>query len=142
MLIHSIKYSRTYYLNTIINRLPNILLFQILSPIFAPIADLIFILSLVWNRNDPESIHKILFFYGLFLIVDVAVSLIAFYFEKEKLYKLIWLLPQRFVYRQLMYVVLFRSIRKAIKGETQNWGILKRTGNVKLIRNKSLMEQH
>ena len=122
--------------------LPNILLFQILSPIFAPIADLIFILSLVWNRNDPESIHKILFFYGLFLIVDVAVSLIAFYFEKEKLHILIWLLPQRFVYRQLMYVVLFRSIRKAIKGETQNWGILKRTGNVKLIRNKSLMEQH
>ncbi len=122
--------------------LPNILLFQILTPIFAPIADLIFILSLLWNRHDPESMNKILFFYGLFLLVDVMVSLIAFAFEKEKPYKLIWLLPQRFVYRQLMYVVLFRSIRKAIKGETQNWGILKRTGNVKLIRSKSLMKQH
>jgi len=29
-----------------------------------------------------------------------------------------------------MYIVLFRSIRKAIKGEGQGWGILKRTGNV------------
>jgi hypothetical protein len=62
-------------------------------------------------------------------------------FEKEKPYKLIWLLPQRFVYRQLMYIVLFRSIRRAIKGEMQSWGVLKRTGNVKLIRDKSLMEQ-
>ncbi|HEY2721691.1 MAG TPA: hypothetical protein VGI82_08200, partial [Chitinophagaceae bacterium] len=77
----------------------------------------------------------------LFLLVDVAVSLLAFMFEKQKPYKLIWLLPQRFVYRQLMYVVLFRSIRKAIKGETQGWGVLKRTGNVKLIRNKPVVER-
>ena len=121
--------------------LPNILLFQVLTPIFAPIADLLFILSLIWNRHDPDSRNQILFFYALFLLVDVAVSLLAFLFEKEKPYKLIWLLPQRFVYRQLMYIVLFRSLRKAIKGETQSWGVLKRTGNVKLIRNKSLMEQ-
>jgi len=122
--------------------LPNILLFQILTPIFAPIADLLFILSLVWNRDDPDSRNKILLFYGLFLLVDVAVSLLAFIFEKQKPYKLIWLLPQRFVYRQLMYVVLFRSIRRAIKGEMQNWGVLKRTGNVKLIRDKPLIERH
>jgi len=121
--------------------LPNILLFQILTPVFAPIADLLFILSLFWNRHDPDSRNKILLFYGLFLLVDVAVSLLAFMFEKQKPFKLIWLLPQRFVYRQLMYVVLFRSIRQAIKGETQGWGVLKRTGNVKLIRNKPLVEQ-
>ena len=120
--------------------LPNILLFQVLTPIFAPIADVLFILSLIWNRNDAESMHQILFFYGLFLAVDVAVSLLAFAFEKEKPYKLIWLLPQRFAYRQLIYVVLFRSIRKAIKGETQAWGVLTRTGNVKLIPNKSFSE--
>jgi cellulose synthase/poly-beta-1,6-N-acetylglucosamine synthase-like glycosyltransferase len=122
--------------------LPNILLFQILTPIFAPIADLLFILSLIWNRHDPTSMNQILFFYGLFLAVDVAVSLLAFMFEREKPYKLIWLLPQRFAYRQLIYVVLFRSIRKAIKGETQSWGVLKRTGNVKLIRSKSFTNPH
>jgi len=65
--------------------------------------------------------------------VDAAVSITAYLFEKEKMYKLVWLIPQRFVYRLLMYVVLFRSIRKAIKGETQAWGILKRTGNVLIV---------
>jgi cellulose synthase/poly-beta-1,6-N-acetylglucosamine synthase-like glycosyltransferase/spore germination protein YaaH/peptidoglycan/xylan/chitin deacetylase (PgdA/CDA1 family) len=118
--------------------LPSIFLFQIVMPIIAPLADLLFILSLIWNRHEPESIQKILSFYILFLLVDIAVSILAFSFEKEKLYKLIWLIPQRFIYRQLMYVVLYRSIKKAIKGETQSWGKLNRTGNVKLIGNKSL----
>jgi hypothetical protein len=26
--------------------------------------------------------------------------------------------------------VLFRSVRRALKGELQQWGVLKRTGNV------------
>ncbi len=121
--------------------LPNMLLFQILIPILAPLADLVFITSLVINRNDPTSMRHILGYYGLFLLVDVMVSVIAFAFEKEKIYKLIWLLPQRFAYRQLMYVVLFRSFRKAIKGETQSWGVLKRTGNVKaIVTSKSQMQ--
>jgi hypothetical protein len=96
-------------------------------------------------RDDFDPLapqREAAFFYGLFLAVDVAVSLLAFAFEREKLYKLIWLLPQRFAYRQLIYVVLFRSIRQAIKGETQSWGVLKRTGNVKLIRNKSFINPH
>jgi hypothetical protein len=114
--------------------LPNILLFQVIMPIIAPIADLLFFFSIAWNWNnaDPSSLHKILLYYGLFLFVDLAVSLIAFSFEKEKMTKLIWLLPQRFVYRQLMYVILFRSISRAIKGEGQGWGVLKRTGNAQL----------
>ncbi|MEJ0103342.1 MAG: glycosyltransferase [Bacteroidota bacterium] len=115
--------------------LPNILLFQIIMPLFAPFADLMFFVGLYINRNSPESSHKILLFYVLFLLVDVAVSVLAFVFEREKIHKLIWLVPQRFVYRQLMYVVLFRSIRKAIKGEGQGWGIMKRTGNVATLEN-------
>ncbi len=112
--------------------LPNVLLFQILLPLLAPLADLVLVLSLFWNRHDPHSLAKISFYYGLFLLVDVLVSLIAFAFEKEKFNKLIWLIPQRFVYRQLMYVILFKSLRKAIKGETQGWGTLRRTGNVRM----------
>lgn len=30
-----------------------------------------------------------------------------------------------------MYFVLFKSYIKAIKGELQSWGVLKRTGHVK-----------
>lgn len=120
--------------------LPNILLFQIVLPILAPIADLIFFFSLAWSWHDPASIQKILAYYGIFLLVDVSVSIMAFAFEKEKIKKLVWLIPQRFVYRQLMYLVLFKSIARAIKGETQGWGILKRTGNVVLI-NKEIPVQ-
>ena len=119
-----------YYRGLGMVALPNILLFQIIMPLFGPFADFMFFLGLFINRNNPESEQKILLFYIIFLLVDAAVSIIAFLFEKEKLYKLVWLIQQRFVYRLLMYVVLFRSIRKAIKGENQGWGILKRTGNV------------
>ncbi len=113
--------------------LPNILLFQILLPMLAPLADLMLILSLIWNRDNPASLHKIEFYYLVFFAVDILVSVIAFAFEKEKFSKLLWLIPQRFVYRQLMYVILFKAIGKAIQGESQGWGILKRTGNVKQL---------
>ncbi|TRX16449.1 polysaccharide deacetylase family protein [Flavobacterium franklandianum] len=113
--------------------LPNILIFQIILPIFAPLADLVLIVSLIWNHNNPESLHKIGIYYIVFMFVDVLVSIVAFVFEKEKLSKLFWLIPQRFVYRQIMYVILFKAIKKAIKGESQGWGVMKRTGNVKTV---------
>ena len=107
--------------------------FQILLPMLAPLADLMLILSLLWNRDNPASLHKIELYYLVFFAVDILVSVIAFAFEKERFSKLWWLIPQRFVYRQLMYVILFKAIRKAIQGESQGWGILKRTGNVKQL---------
>ncbi len=113
--------------------LPNVFIFQIILPIFAPLADLILIVSLFWNHDNIDSLHKIGIYYLVFMVVDMLVSVVAFVFEKEKLGKLIWLIPQRFVYRQLMYVILFRAIKKAIKGENQGWGVLKRTGNVKSV---------
>ncbi|MEP7278287.1 MAG: polysaccharide deacetylase family protein [Bacteroidota bacterium] len=106
--------------------LPNILIFQFIIPTIAPLAD-IFMLIGIWSGNG----QKILVYYCIFMLVDAAVSILAFSYEKEKFTKLIWLIPQRFVYRWLMYYVLFKSFRKAIKGELQYWGVLKRTGNVK-----------
>lgn len=114
--------------------LPNLLIFQIILPVFAPLADLVLILSLIWNHNDIDSLHKIGIYYIVFMMVDMLVSLVAFIFEKEKLTKLIWLIPQRFVYRQLMYVILFKALRRAIKGESQSWGVLIRTGNVETLK--------
>lgn len=106
--------------------LPNILLFQFIIPVFSPLADILMIFGLL-----TDNAAKIGNYYLLFMIVDSAIALMAFSFEKEKLSKLVWLIPQRFAYRWLMYIVLFRSFRRAIKGELQQWGVLKRTGNVK-----------
>ena len=106
--------------------MPNILIFQLILPIFAPFADLILLLSLLaWSIGA-----KILIFYLAFMLVDIFCGYVAFRFQGESARPLWMLIPQRFVYRPIMYVVLYRSYRKAVKGELQLWGILKRTGNV------------
>lgn len=115
--------------------LPNILIFQMILPFLAPLADLILVLSLIASglgiiQADPGNI---VLYYFIFTLVDVAGAALAFAFEKEDYTKLVWMLPQRLVYRQLMYYILIKSFNKAIKGELQGWGVLKRTGNVKEV---------
>jgi peptidoglycan-N-acetylglucosamine deacetylase len=108
--------------------LPNILIFQILLPLISPLADLFMLFALIFG-NAPE----ILFYYILFMVVDTIGAVIAFYYEKENASKLWMLIPQRLVYRQLMYYILFKSIRRAVKGESVSWGHLKRTGSVEQL---------
>jgi hypothetical protein len=74
---------------------------------------------------------RIVIYYLIFVLVDFIVGTIAFWMEKEDYKKLVYIIPQRFVWRQLMYYILFKSLRKALKGELSTWGVLKRTGNVK-----------
>jgi poly-beta-1,6 N-acetyl-D-glucosamine synthase len=115
--------------------LPNILVFQMILPVLAPLADLILVLSLVAAGFGiiPASLGHIIFYYLIFSVVDIAGAALAFAFEKEDHKKLLWMIPQRLIYRQLMYYILIKSFNKAIKGELQGWGVLKRTGNVKQV---------
>jgi poly-beta-1,6 N-acetyl-D-glucosamine synthase len=108
--------------------MPNILIFQYIIPSIIPLADFFMIVGLATGNAA-----KIGWYYLVFMLVDVAVAILAFSFEKEKKSRLIWLIPQRLVWRWLMWYVLFKAFRRAIKGELQNWGVLKRTGNVKEI---------
>lgn len=105
--------------------LPNILVFQVFVPLITPFADVLMIIGLI--TGNATLIVK---YYLLFMLVDAMVALMAFLFERANLWKLLWLVPQRLVYRWLMLYVLFRSVKRAIKGELQHWGVLKRTGNV------------
>jgi len=115
--------------------LPNILIFQVLLPFLAPLADLLLVLSLIAAGLGiiPADAGHIVLYYLIFTLVDVAGAALAFAFEKEDYRKLVWMIPQRLVYRQLMYYILIKSFNKAIKGELQGWGVLKRTGNVKQV---------
>jgi cellulose synthase/poly-beta-1,6-N-acetylglucosamine synthase-like glycosyltransferase/spore germination protein YaaH/peptidoglycan/xylan/chitin deacetylase (PgdA/CDA1 family) len=117
----------TKYRNLGFIALPNILFFQFLLPIFSPFAELMMILGFIGGY-----FQQILVYYILFLLVDVIAAGIAISFEKERLTSLWILLPQRFVYRQLMFWVLVKSIIMALKGTLVGWGILKRTGNVRI----------
>ncbi len=105
--------------------MPNMLVFQFIIPTFSPLADLFMLFGLFTGNAG-----KIAIYYLLFMLVDASVSIYAYIIERQNLLKLFWIIPQRFGYRWIMYVVLFKSYRKAIKGELQSWGVLKRSGNV------------
>ncbi len=114
--------------------LPNIFVFQLLLPLISPIIDLMFFGSLLlwglaqfrvtrlpqlWTTADVEK--SVLFFLG-FLLIDILTCMVAFALEdKEDWTLLIPVLLQRFYYRQLMYVVLFRSVKEAVSGRPVGW---------------------
>jgi cellulose synthase/poly-beta-1,6-N-acetylglucosamine synthase-like glycosyltransferase len=107
--------------------MPNMLIFQYIIPTFSPLADVLMFIGL-FSGNALQ----IFAYYLIFLLVDASVSIMAYLFEHERLWVLLWIIPQRFFYRWIMYYVLFKSYLKAIKGELQSWGVLKRTGHVKV----------
>jgi cellulose synthase/poly-beta-1,6-N-acetylglucosamine synthase-like glycosyltransferase/spore germination protein YaaH/peptidoglycan/xylan/chitin deacetylase (PgdA/CDA1 family) len=114
--------------------LPNIFIFQIVLPLVSPILDLLFLGSLVlwglaslhvtqiphlWTAADVQ--RSVLFFLG-FLIIDVMTCVVAFALERHEDWTLlIPVLLQRFYYRQLMYIVLFRSVKEAVSGRPVGW---------------------
>ena len=134
--------------------LPSQWLFGIVFQILGPLVDLrllyaLLAVALSWVGAQPDfnplpQLARILaqtgFFYGLFFLVELAVSLAAFRLDDEDMKQLWWLFWQRFVYRQTMYYVLWRAVIGAMKGKRQSWGKLQRTGTVSLERRTSLPE--
>jgi peptidoglycan-N-acetylglucosamine deacetylase len=114
--------------------LPNIFLFQILLPLVSPVIDSLFILSIVlwglaqlhftripqlWTAQDVE---RSLIFFAIFMFIDLLTCVIAFALEKHEDWTLLApLLIQRFYYRQMMYVVLFRALKEAVRGRPVGW---------------------
>jgi poly-beta-1,6 N-acetyl-D-glucosamine synthase len=107
--------------------MPNILIFQIILPLFSPLADLMMVIGLFSGKP-----WRIVAYYVVFVLVDFIVGIIAFWMEKEDYKKLWYIIPQRFIWRQLMYYILIKAVRRALKGELSGWGVVKRTGNVKI----------
>jgi cellulose synthase/poly-beta-1,6-N-acetylglucosamine synthase-like glycosyltransferase/spore germination protein YaaH/peptidoglycan/xylan/chitin deacetylase (PgdA/CDA1 family) len=107
--------------------LPNSLLFQFMLPLLAPFADIYMLLSFATGNW-----RQVIIYYLIFTAVDALAAIIAFSFEKESKVRLLWILPQRIAYRVLIYYILIKSILAAVKGSLVGWGVLKRTGNVKI----------
>ncbi len=103
--------------------LPYLLLFQIIFPLFSPLFDLVFIASIL-NRQHGLMLASFL----VYTVIDVITAAIALKLDGEKLRSLWILVPQRLVYRQLMYYVIARSFVNVLKGRLVHWGKLKRTG--------------
>ncbi len=125
--------------------LPNILIFQILLPLVSPFIDLMFVAGLLgylWQRYfHPEAasasnLEKLLVYFVTFLVIDFVTSALAFSLERRHpsskgdglLLFHIWL--QRFSYRQLFSLVLFKTLKRAIDGRPFNWDKLERTAKM------------
>ena len=130
--------------------LPSLWVFQIAFQALSPLIDL----QILWTVGNvltnwvtrgfltrdwqplPQaltSLYLIGFMYAFFFVVELIGSLVAFKLDREDGRVLVWLFWQRFLYRQLMYAVLLKSIKTAISGIRAGWGKLERKGTVDLL---------
>jgi cellulose synthase/poly-beta-1,6-N-acetylglucosamine synthase-like glycosyltransferase/peptidoglycan/xylan/chitin deacetylase (PgdA/CDA1 family)/spore germination protein YaaH len=125
--------------------LPNILIFQMLLPLVSPFIDLMFVWGIINHFMDryfhpesasPADLYKLMFYFFGFLIIDFVTSSVAFSLERRHpankgdgwLLFHIWL--QRFAYRQVFSIVLFKTVKRAIDGKPFNWDKLERTAKM------------
>jgi cellulose synthase/poly-beta-1,6-N-acetylglucosamine synthase-like glycosyltransferase/spore germination protein YaaH/peptidoglycan/xylan/chitin deacetylase (PgdA/CDA1 family) len=128
--------------------LPNIWIFQILLPLVSPMIDIMFAVGTIWyfvqkhfhpDSTDPASFHKLVLFFFAFLVIDFLASAIAFALERRRpddkedpwLLSQVWL--QRFAYRQLFSIVLFKTLKRALEGRKFAWDKLERTAAVNYV---------
>jgi peptidoglycan-N-acetylglucosamine deacetylase len=128
--------------------LPNIWIFQIFLPLVSPLIDIMFVVGTIWyflqkhfhpDSTDPASFHKLVAFFFAFLVIDFFASAIAFALERRRpddkedvmLLSQVWL--QRFAYRQLFSIVLFKTLKRALEGRKFAWDKLERTAAVKYV---------
>ena len=105
--------------------LPNMLLFQVVFPVLAPIGDLILVLCLL--RGDLGAIAS---GYLMFLAMDLVGSAVAFHLDRKTAWSLAVLLIQRFYYRQFMYIVTLSGLLAALRGGRHGWNKLERKGTM------------
>ncbi|MFA5951163.1 MAG: glycosyltransferase [Hyphomicrobium sp.] len=120
--------------------LPQVIVFQILFAAISPIIDLALIVSLFGTgmrivqhgiTQTSTDIDRMLVFWAVFATIDLLAGSIAFILERKENWRLLWLLvPQRFVYRQVMYFVVLKAVSRALQGLSVGWGKLNRTGRV------------
>jgi cellulose synthase/poly-beta-1,6-N-acetylglucosamine synthase-like glycosyltransferase/peptidoglycan/xylan/chitin deacetylase (PgdA/CDA1 family) len=126
--------------------LPNMVIFQILLPLVSPFIDIMFVIGAISyfvnkyfhpESANPADFQKLIVYFALFMIIDFITSTIAFTLERQQpgrkrdflLLGHVWL--QRFAYRQLFSIVLFKTIKRAFEGGSFAWDKLERTATVR-----------
>ena len=115
--------------------MPSLWVYQIGFQAIAPVVDLTILWSVIYSRFiAPNTSHQnsamLLGYWGLFSAVELLGAWVAFRLDREDKKLLVWLLLQRFVYRQLMYYVIVKSLVVAMRGSLVGWGKFERKGTV------------
>ena len=128
--------------------LPTLWAFGVAFQALAPLVDLQILLAVLGfavaaagpsSENRSEALahagadfSRLAAMYAVFLVVELLGGGVALRFEGKPLSRLLPLLVQRFVYRQTMYFVMFKSLVRALTGGASGWGKLARTGSVRV----------
>ncbi|MGV9695127.1 bifunctional polysaccharide deacetylase/glycosyltransferase family 2 protein [Streptomyces sp. NPDC003470] len=105
--------------------MPLVVLFQVVTPVFAPLIDVFTAYSMIF-----VDFRAALLAWLAVLGVQLLCAAYAFRLDREK-YRYLLMLPlQQLAYRQMMYLVLIHSCVTALTGGRLRWQKLKRTGEV------------
>jgi cellulose synthase/poly-beta-1,6-N-acetylglucosamine synthase-like glycosyltransferase len=104
--------------------IPNLVVFGVAFPLLAPLVDVFALYGLIFLDR-----RTVLGAWLLFAAAGLAVGAYAFYLDGERA-RALWILPcQQLVYRQLMYLVVIRSVTTALAGSRLGWQKVERTGD-------------
>ncbi|MGY5057718.1 bifunctional polysaccharide deacetylase/glycosyltransferase family 2 protein [Streptomyces sp. 900105755] len=105
--------------------MPLVVLFQIVTPVFAPLIDVFTVYSMIFVDFEAALLAWL-----AVLGIQLACAAYAFRLDKER-YRYLAMMPlQQLAYRQMMYLVLIHSCITALTGGRLRWQKLKRTGEV------------
>ncbi|MDQ0715445.1 cellulose synthase/poly-beta-1,6-N-acetylglucosamine synthase-like glycosyltransferase/peptidoglycan/xylan/chitin deacetylase (PgdA/CDA1 family) [Streptomyces luteogriseus] len=105
--------------------MPLVVLFQIVTPVFAPLIDVFTAYSMIFIDFKAALLAWL-----AVLCVQLVCAAYAFRLDREK-YRYLLMMPlQQLAYRQMMYLVLIHSCVTALTGGRLRWQKLKRTGEV------------
>ncbi|WP_426568974.1 bifunctional polysaccharide deacetylase/glycosyltransferase family 2 protein [Streptomyces canus] len=105
--------------------MPLVVLFQIVTPVFAPLIDVFTAYSMIFIDFTAALLAWL-----AVLGVQLVCAAYAFRLDREK-YRYLLMMPlQQLAYRQMMYLVLIHSCITALTGGRLRWQKLKRTGEV------------
>ncbi len=103
--------------------LPSIWFFHVLLVAITPIADAILVWSLL--AGYAATLWK---YFAIFMLLDLALAMLACALERIPLRRALLIIPMRFAYRWLLAWVVWKSLRRVIRGALVGWGKLERTG--------------
>ncbi|HSW37132.1 MAG TPA: glycosyltransferase [Candidatus Saccharimonadales bacterium] len=104
--------------------LPYLVFYQILFPLIGPFFDMALVLGLLSHRYQLMLVSLL-----VYTALDIFSSAIALKLDGESLRQLWLIVPQRLLYRQMMYYVIVRSAYNALRGRLVGWGKAKREGS-------------
>lgn len=107
--------------------LPSLWVYQILFPAVSPFMDVGILYALLK--------HNLTVFVSLFALmtgIEMLAALVALWMDRGDKRLLFYLPLQRFVYRQLMYYVVLKSLLTAMQGAAVGWHKLERSGMARI----------